>query len=140
MSLKRIRLELARTPQFPDGSARHGYEFTAPLDLGGKLDALSWRRARNACAVRRFWPGSDDEHGRLLHRRDGKWVFSYRPGDDDDEPIFRFDSHSFRVGDYVSITEHDGVTRPFKVVTVKPVMPIAFASTPRESRRSNPAE
>jgi hypothetical protein len=30
--LKRIRLELARSKEFPMGSANHGYEFVAPLD------------------------------------------------------------------------------------------------------------
>src|SRR5262245_42505775 len=29
--LKRIRLNLARSKEFPAGSARHGYEFVAPL-------------------------------------------------------------------------------------------------------------
>ena len=29
--LKRIRLELARSNEFPMGSANHGYEFVAPL-------------------------------------------------------------------------------------------------------------
>ena len=56
----------------------------------------------------------------LIHRRDGKWAFSYQPGDDDDEPIFRFDTHRFVAGEYVSITEHDGIQRPFKVVKVTP--------------------
>ena len=61
-----------------------------------------------------------DEHGVLVHRRDGKWVFSYQPGDDeDDEPIFRLDQHRFAAGEYVSVTEHDGVTRPFKVTSLK---------------------
>ena len=30
--LKRIRLHLARSKDFPSGSAHHGYEFVAPLD------------------------------------------------------------------------------------------------------------
>jgi hypothetical protein len=119
MSLKRIRLELARTANHPDGSARHGYEFVAPLDAGGHLVAAGWQKARGACRVRRFWAGADDEHGRLIHRPDGKWAFSYAAGEDDDEPIFRFDKHVFRQGEYVSVTEHDGVTRPFKVVDVR---------------------
>lgn len=119
MSLKRIRLELARTPDHPEGSAIHGYEFVAPLDVDGHLVAADWQKARSACSVRRFWAGADDEHGQLIHRRDGKWAFSYAPGDDDDEPIFRFDKHVFRVGEYVSVTEHDGETRPFKVVDVR---------------------
>jgi hypothetical protein len=69
--------------------------------------------------VRRFW-GKESEHGTLFHRADGKWVFSYEAGDDaDDEPIFRFDRHAFVKGEYVSVTEHDGVTRPFRVAAVE---------------------
>lgn len=118
MPLKKITLELARTPEFPNGSSRHGYEFVAPLDAQGHLQPAGWTNNKTACTVRRFWDKADDETGHLIHRRDGKWVFSYRPGDDDDEPIFRFDSHKFAVGEYVSVTEHDGVERPFKVVKV----------------------
>ena len=118
MSLKRIRLELARTPKSPGGSsALHGYEFTAPLDAKGELDPAGWLLIKTACAVRRFWDKADDEHGTLTHRRDGKWAFSYKPGDDD-EQIFRFDKHVFVVGDHVTVTEHDGVARPFRVVEI----------------------
>ena len=119
MSLKKIRLELARTREFPEGNAACGYEFKAPLDAAGHLDAALWAKHRDDCTVRRFWLRADDEHGRLVHHRGNKWVFSYRPGEEDDEPIFRFDSHVFKVGEYVSVTEHDGVTRPFKVAEVR---------------------
>jgi hypothetical protein len=37
------------------------------------------------------------------------------------EPIFRFDTHRFVVGEYVSVTEHDGVERPFKVIDIRQV-------------------
>jgi hypothetical protein len=40
--LKRIRLELARSKEFPMGSARHGYEFVAPLDSKGHIDPQLW--------------------------------------------------------------------------------------------------
>jgi hypothetical protein len=43
-------------------------------------------------------------------------VFAYAPGSDDDEPAFKLDRHSFAAGDM--ITEHDGVTRPFKIASV----------------------
>lgn len=122
MSLKRIRLELARTSDFPSGSAAHGYEFIAPLDSKGHLDSAGWPTAKAACTVRRFWDKSPDEHGSLIHRRNGTWAFSYEPGDDDDEPIFRFDRHLFVVGEYVTVTEHDGVARPFRVVDVAPAI------------------
>lgn len=121
MSLKKIRLELARTPQFPNGNPSCGYEFSAPLDASGQIDLSEWANVREACRVRRFWQHETDEHGRLEHHRGNRWVFSYRAGDEDDEPFFRFDKHAFKVGEYVSVTEHDGITRPFRVAAVKAV-------------------
>ena len=122
MSLKRIRLELARNAEFPNGSSQHGYEFIAPLDAKGHLDSASWPKAKAACTVRRFWNGAPDEHGTLIHRKNGSWAFSYEVGDEDDEPIFRFDRHLFVEGEYVTVTEHDGIARPFRVVHVAPAI------------------
>ena len=119
--LKHIRLELARTPDFPNGSAAHGYELVAPLDPKGHLDTAVWRSSKAACTVRRFWAGEDDEHGTLVHTRGG-WAFSYAPGEDDDEPVYRLDRHRFVVGEYVTVTEHDGIARPFRVVEVAPAI------------------
>lgn len=115
-----IRLELARTKDFPEGNASCGYEFTAPLDARGHLDAEAFKSHRSKCRVHRFWAGEKAEQGALLHLGRDRWVFSYRPGTDDDEPAFKFDRHVFLPGEYVSITEHDGTTRPFKVVSVRP--------------------
>jgi hypothetical protein len=119
MAFRKVRLELARTAEFPEGSNRRGYEFTAPLNDEGHLDVEEWKRHKNRCSVRRFWEGEDDEQGILIRTRHNTWAFSYAAGEDDDEPMYRIDAHTFRVGDYVSITEHDGVTRPFKVVLVR---------------------
>lgn len=121
MALKRIRLELARTPEFPEGNPHCGYEFTAPLTEEGHLDREGWKQNRAACTVRRFWEGQDDEVGQLVHAR-GHWFFSYEPGEEDDEPIFKFDRHILKQGEYLGITEHDGVTRPFRVVVVAPLV------------------
>lgn len=119
MTLRTIRLELARCRDFPDGSPAHGYEFVAPLDRGGHFDANEWKGVRENCAVRRFWGADDEETGKLIHHRGHYWAFSYdQTTTDDDEPIFRFDRHVFKQGEYVSITEHDGVQRTFKVVAV----------------------
>ncbi len=122
MSLMRIHLELARTPDFPDGSSQHGYDFVAPLDGKGHLDSAGWRKTKAACTVRRFWTGQPDEHGTLIQRKNGTWAFSYEVGEDDDEPIFRFDKHLFVPGEYVTVTEHDGVARPFRVERVSPAI------------------
>lgn len=112
-----IRLELARTDEFPEGSHNHGYELTAPVDSQGHLDIEAWRQARSRGTVRRFWEGEDDEFGFLVRTRHGGWAFSYAPGEEDDEAIYHLESHVFTVGSYLSITEHDGKTRPFKVVS-----------------------
>jgi hypothetical protein len=109
-AFKRIRLELARSKEFPSGSARHGYEFVAPLDAGGRIDPELWRAHRDQCRVRRFWAGEDDQSGLLVHKSGGKeharWVFDYDPSrSDDDEPGYRFGAHQFVPGEYVTVTD-----------------------------------
>lgn len=120
MTLNVIRLTLARDHDYPAGSDAHGYEFVAPLGEDGHIDAGAWRKHRDRCRVRRFWAGEDEEHGHLLHTRGRTWVFHYDiDGDpDDDESGYRFDSHAFKPGEYVSIKEHDGALRTFRVASV----------------------
>jgi hypothetical protein len=118
MALKRIRLELARTEGFPNGSPDHGYEFVAPLTTDGHLSAEEWRTQKDKCTVRRFWRGQPDEFGKLRHLGHG-WRFDYDPSDaDDDEPFFKLDRHALVEGAYVSVTEHDHIQRPFKIAGV----------------------
>jgi len=123
MSLMTIRLELGRTQDSPEGDRRHGYEFIAPLDRYGHLDAAEWKDKKDHCGVRCFRPSQIDRKGMLRHVGRG-WKFDYFPDRaDDDEPIFRLDRHIIAPGLYISITEEDGVQRPFKVATVTPVKP-----------------
>lgn len=118
MALKRVRLELARSAEHPDGSSRHGYEFVLPLTAEGKLDLADWKRAPELCTVHRFWEGEDDETGQLVQTGKGKWAFSYVEGDEDDEPIHRFAEHVFKEGEYVSVREPDGKSYAFRIVLV----------------------
>ncbi|WP_289032391.1 hypothetical protein [uncultured Roseibium sp.] len=121
-ALKKIRLNLARTKDHPNGSAQHGYEFTAPLDDGGHIDAGLWKKERDHCRVRRFWGGEEEEIGHLVHRPGGSWAFHYDiEGEDDDEAGYRFGSHAFQPGEYVSIKDEDGDLFTFQVVTVSSV-------------------
>lgn len=123
-SLKRIRLKLARSKEFPQGSDRRGYEFVAPLDAEGRIDVEQWRSQRTHCRVRRFWEGEDDEIGLLVHKPGGphgRWVFDYDPETEaDDESGYRFGAHTFRLGDYVSIRGNDDQMHTFEVVSVEP--------------------
>jgi hypothetical protein len=124
-AFKRIRLNLARSKEFPNGSSHHGYEFVAPLDADGHIDTAQWRTNHQACKVTRFWQGDDDQTGQLVHKPGGqehaRWVFDYdRSRTDDDEAGYRFGAHTFAAGEYVTINDqHQPHT--FRVVSVEPV-------------------
>ncbi len=123
-SFKRIKLNLARSKEFPEGSARHGYEFVAPLDDNDHIDVAQWRQHRRNCRVRRFWEGEDDEVGFVVYRPGGpehrRWIFDYDPAaTEDDESGYRFGAHAFRVGEYVSIRDESGDMHTYKVISVE---------------------
>ena len=119
--LRRVRLELARDHEFPDGSRDRGYDFIAPLDDGGRLVASAWKAVRERCRVRRFWPGEAEEVGHLVHKPGGAWAFHYDIHGDPahDETGFHLGTHVFKPGEYVSVKEQDGVLRTFRVISVR---------------------
>ena len=120
--LKSIRLELARDEDFPEGSARHGYEFVAPLNENGLIDIEKFVAERERCRVLRFWGDEEHETGHLVRLAGGAWAFHYKKAGDidvEDEQGYRFQAHHFRPGEYVSIWEPDEQMRTFRVVRVK---------------------
>ena len=119
MSLSKIRLELARCKEYPDGAHHIGYEFAAPLKADGHIDAEGWAKNRDHCRVRRFRPGEEDDIGHLVHKRGGSWAFHYDIHSDaeEDEAGYRFADHAFRPGEYVSVREDDELIA-YKVVQV----------------------
>ena len=63
-----------------------------------------------------------EEIGHLIHRPGGSWAFHYDiDGDDDDEAGYRFGTHAFTPGEYVSIKDEDGDLHTFQVVTVQSI-------------------
>lgn len=117
MNWKSIRLELARTKEFPEGSAGRCYLLRLPVRDDGLIDeeALGDRPAQ--ATVRRFWPNEADLSGYVIRTPKG-WAFSYRPGEDDDESVFHLESHPLRIGEYVTLTEPDGQQLPFRVASL----------------------
>jgi hypothetical protein len=112
-AFKRIRLRLARSKEFPTGSARHGYELVAPLDAKGYIDVRLWKAHRDRCRVRRFWNGEDDRNGYLVHKPGGsehaRWVFDYDESrSEDDESGYRFGAHTFSPGEYITLRDSNG--------------------------------
>ncbi len=123
MALSKIRLELARCKEHPEGSRTIGYEFAAPLNAEGRIDPEAWAGERGHSRVRRFRPGEADDIGHLVRKAGGStgfsWAFHYdiESDEEDDEAGFRFADHVFRPGEYVSIREDDALM-PYKVVQV----------------------
>ncbi len=115
--LRKVRLEMARCHEFPDGSVTHGYELTLPLSAQAALDRDLWLKHRHECRFRRFWAGEDDAVGHLAHDRGG-WRLAFDDGAGAAEVIVKADAHHFAGGEYVSIKERDGVTRTFRIASV----------------------
>jgi len=116
--LRRIRLDLAREPGHPGGADDIGYEFVAPLDVDGRIDAEAWKRTRDLCGVVRFRPGEDHLKGKLVRRAGGSWAFRY--ADEGEESGHHFGAERFIPGEYMSL-ETDAAEHTFKVVTVAPL-------------------
>jgi hypothetical protein len=115
MSWKTVRLELARAPGFPNGSASRAYLLHLPLDNEGLLDEDALSRQPALATVRRHWPNERDRSGYLVRKGRG-WAFSYALGEADDEDLFHLETHRLKPGEYVTITEPDGEKLPYRVV------------------------
>ena len=116
----RVRLELARSHEFPEGSTRHGYVLVLPLDSDGRLDEELFHKAPELCTLHRFWEGEGDALGRLKRERGGNWMIVYDPGGPAEEPIHHFARHRFVAGEYLSTRDHNGTEHVFRVVSVRP--------------------
>jgi hypothetical protein len=115
MTWKTVRLELARTDDFPNGSAARAYLLHLPLDSHGLIIEADAKHNPSLATVRRFWPNEADNVGYLIRNRKG-WAFSYALGAEDDEQVFHLETHPIRLNEYITLTESDGQKLPFKVV------------------------
>lgn len=80
MNWKTIRLELAPTEDFPNGSVGRGFLIRAPMDQSSRIDEQSLRRTPDRAKVRRVWPNEPDESGQLVRVND-HWALRF-----DDKP------------------------------------------------------
>lgn len=118
MNWKSIRLELARTREYPEGSASRAYLLRLPLAEDGLIDEDVLSRTPAMATVRRFWPNEPDMAGYVIRTPRG-WAFSYELGDDDDETVFHLETHPIRLGEYLTLTEPDGSQLPFRVASIE---------------------
>ncbi len=119
MAFKKIVLRLARNPGFPDGDAERGYVLNAPLKTDGTLDLEAWRQDREKATVVRFDPDPEERADGWLTHRGSHWFFHY---DEDregpDEPTYRLGDHKFAVGEYLTVTGHEGDPLTYQVTSV----------------------
>ena len=118
MNWKSIRLELARTSEFPEGSASRAYLLRLPLDESGLIDERELAGSPALATVHRFWPNEPDRSGYVIRTPYG-WAMSYEPGETDDESVFHLETHPIRLGEYLTLTEPDGRQLPFRVASLK---------------------
>jgi hypothetical protein len=120
MNWNSIRLELARTSDFPRGSPSRSYLLRLPLHEDGLIDEASLQAAPARATVHRFWPNEPDLAGYVI-RTAGGWALSHEIGEEDDEAIFHLESHPIRLGENIILTEPDGRRLPFRVAEIKQI-------------------
>lgn len=108
-----IRLELGRTPQFPNGSPSRTYLLRIPLGPDGTIDAQAQAADPRGATVRRYWPQQPDRSGYLVPQGDG-WAFSASPGGKGECQI-RLPNQRFGFDEEVSMIDPDGDSLPFRV-------------------------
>ena len=126
---KIIRLELARTPEFPDGSPSRAFLLRLPLFDDGLIDGDAIAQDPARATVKRLWPNEPDQQGYVIRHGPG-WAFSYAVGEDDDEDLFHLESHPLRQGEYVTLTEPEGRAFPFRVMSLVSVDGVGRGAPP----------
>jgi hypothetical protein len=114
---KIIRLELARAPEFPQGSPSRAFLLRLPLCDDGYIHEQAMLERPGMATVRRFWPNEADQQGHVI-RSGPHWAFSNAIGEDDDENLCHLEAHALRQGEYVTLTKPDGRQLPFRIVRI----------------------
>lgn len=111
---KIIRLELARTDEFPAGSVSRGYLLRLPLNDHDLVDQAAFDLIPHRATVQRYWSTEPDEAGHLMPAGDG-WAMRCTGKPDrrlqlDDRPI--------RLGQQVSVVDPCGAKLPFRIASI----------------------
>jgi len=112
MNWNTIRLELARTRDFPAGSVSRGYLIRVPLNDIGSIDEASLVEAPHKATVRRFWSTEPDESGRVV-RANGQWALRCNG-----HPDRLLSAPSFKIGNEVDVFDTNGMPMQFRVASI----------------------
>lgn len=72
-----VRLELAPTAEFPQGSAARGFCLRVPLGQDGHIEVDTHARTPLRATARRFWPSEPDLTGYVVRNRN-QWQLQWR--------------------------------------------------------------
>lgn len=114
---KTIRLELAQTESFPQGSAGRAFLLHVPVNAEGFIDSAALHQSPRQAIVRRFWPSEPDQAGRI-ERANDDWALCCRAGKAG-ETMFQLHGGPLLLGRNVMIQGPDGVRLPFRVVCAR---------------------
>ena len=115
---KSIRLELLRSPDFPNGSASRAYMLCLPLFEDGTVDKAALNARPIRATIKRFWPNQPDVTGHIVREHDG-WRFSYGPRFETDNAIINLNCDTLCIGEFVTLTERDGNSLLFLVKSAR---------------------
>ena len=123
--LKHITLNLAREPDFPEGSAECGYDIVAPLDAAGHLDLEGWHKAKRNAAYGGSGSVKTTGRGCSCIRQAGRMA---QPGGSitnlnrarKRNPATGSTSHQFVANEYVVIRDASGHPHTFKIKEIHP--------------------
>ena len=112
-----IKLELARTAEFPEGSPSRSYLLWLPLLADGTIDEEARLAAPQRATVRRFWPSQADQAGYIIRNGNG-WAFSYSLDEGDAENLCHLENHTFKTGSCLTVMEPGGDWFPYRVTSI----------------------
>ena len=112
---KNIRLELARTNEFPAGSVSRGYLLRLPLNDHDGVDQAALELSPHWATVRRYWSTEPDEAGIVLPVERG-WVLRCNGKPD---RLLELNRLPIRLGQQIAVVEPDGATLPFRVASIR---------------------
>lgn len=120
MNWKTIRLELASTEEFPQGSASRALLVRVPLDEQGAIDIAAVERNPTQATVRRFWASEPDQYG-LVESVDGGWILRYPRANG--RSVMRLGSEPLRLNHRLTIEDAHGRQLPFRVAAIQNLGP-----------------
>jgi len=112
---KNIRLELARTKEFPRGSVSRGYLIRLPLNDSDGVDRSDFDLSPHLATVRRYWSTEPDEAGLVIRVGDG-WALRCNGKPD---RLLEVNGRPIRLGQQVAVIDPGGATLPFRIASIR---------------------